>query len=698
MRDWRKRVYLAAAAAALFSCRSTTPPPGPATGSAPTTPPPSATTAPGVTPPPRSATVEEVTAGLLELEDRRAFRAGTIEAASRHGEASVRARAALAVGRIGDDRGVPILETLLGDADASVRASAAFGAQLLGDGAMTAALLPKLADPDAAVAGAAASAISSLGRPDGVEALIAALPSSGSPEPRAAMVRALWRAGEARTAAAALPYADDPDATVRKAALYALARKPVEGSRDRLTAALSDADTDAAAWAARALGLLGKPESLEPLAATLDSGRPHLVTNALVALEAILEKSPGAPLPAGLPARALALSTEANPNIAIPALVLLRQFAGNDRQVRQRLWSVATSGAGRRREVALQSSVSSLKERALAPLDSAIESPEVSLRGAAADCLAFLPVAAAAPRRARLAADPSPLPRAKAIGSLSTPEAVIAERGLVEAALKDPDAGVRSSAVDALGGVGDAEAMAAILEAVKASYGDANPDVALSALDLADKKRGDPAARAIAEAAWAHPRTMIRRRARTLLVSGFRADAAAYPMPEYDTGRTANDYREIFRSSGIDHRHEVDIDTAKGTLRIVLENAHAPLTVANFLKLVAEGYFNGAPFHRIVPNFVVQDGDPSGTGWGGPGWEIRDEHNMIPYGTGTVGMALSGPDTGGSQWFITHSPQPHLDGRYTVFGRLESGGDVLERLEQGDMIQSMRVRSWLVDG
>jgi cyclophilin family peptidyl-prolyl cis-trans isomerase len=254
--------------------------------------------------------------------------------------------------------------------------------------------------------------------------------------------------------------------------------------------------------------------------------------------------------------------------------------------------------------------------------------------------------------------------------------------------LKDPDAGVRSAAVDALGSVGDAEAMAAVLEAVKASYGDANPDVAISALDLAEKKRGDPAARAIAEAAWANPRTVIRRRARTLLVSGFRADAAAYSMPEYDTGKTASDYRQALRGS---RSAEARLVTAKGALKIRLSRAESPLTVDNFASLAGKGYFNGAPFHRIVPNFVVQDGDPSGTGWGGPGYEIRDEINAIPYGTGTVGMALSGPDTGGSQWFITHSPQPHLDGRYTVFGQLLEGWDVLERLEQGDRIQSLTV-------
>ena len=91
-------------------------------------------------------------------------------------------------------------------------------------------------------------------------------------------------------------------------------------------------------------------------------------------------------------------------------------------------------------------------------------------------------------------------------------------------------------------------------------------------------------------------------------------------------------------------------------------------------------------FHRVVPNFVVQAGDPRGDGNGGPGYAIRDELNRHRYLRGTLGMALSGPDTGGSQFFVTHSPQPHLDGGYTVFGQLADGADVLDRIVQGDRI------------
>jgi len=132
--------------------------------------------------------------------------------------------------------------------------------------------------------------------------------------------------------------------------------------------------------------------------------------------------------------------------------------------------------------------------------------------------------------------------------------------------------------------------------------------------------------------------------------------------------------------------------TQKGSFTIEFLPEDAPLTVDNFVKLARAGYFNGLEVHRVVPNFVMQDGDPRGDGNGGPGWSIRCEVNMVPYERGAVGMALSGKDTGGSQWFVTHSPQPHLDGGYTVFGRVnETGMKVVDRIVRGDKIVSVRI-------
>jgi cyclophilin family peptidyl-prolyl cis-trans isomerase len=126
--------------------------------------------------------------------------------------------------------------------------------------------------------------------------------------------------------------------------------------------------------------------------------------------------------------------------------------------------------------------------------------------------------------------------------------------------------------------------------------------------------------------------------------------------------------------------------TVRGPVTLELFGADAPITVWNFLSLARSGYYRNTRFHRVVPNFVAQDGDPRDDGNGGPGYAIRDEMNRHRYERGAVGMALSGPDTGGSQYFITHSPQPHLDGHYTVFGRVLRGYTVLDRIVQGDLI------------
>ena len=134
------------------------------------------------------------------------------------------------------------------------------------------------------------------------------------------------------------------------------------------------------------------------------------------------------------------------------------------------------------------------------------------------------------------------------------------------------------------------------------------------------------------------------------------------------------------------------LTTEKGAFTIELTPEDAPLTVDNFIKLAKSGYFNGLQVHRVVPNFVMQDGDPRGDGNGGPGWSIRCELNMLPYERGAVGMALSGKDTGGSQWFVTHSPQPHLDGGYTVFGSVnESDMKIVDKIVRGDKILSVKI-------
>ncbi|MFZ0390624.1 MAG: peptidylprolyl isomerase, partial [Calditrichia bacterium] len=140
-----------------------------------------------------------------------------------------------------------------------------------------------------------------------------------------------------------------------------------------------------------------------------------------------------------------------------------------------------------------------------------------------------------------------------------------------------------------------------------------------------------------------------------------------------------------------DSRPRVRLTTDKGDVLIELYPDKAPVTVANFLQLAKSGFYNGIYFHRVVPGFVVQGGDPRGDGWGGPGYTIPSEFNDLFFDRGIVGMAHAGKDTGGSQFFITHTPQPHLNGRHTAFGKVISGMDVVDRLQVYDRINKMEV-------
>jgi len=128
------------------------------------------------------------------------------------------------------------------------------------------------------------------------------------------------------------------------------------------------------------------------------------------------------------------------------------------------------------------------------------------------------------------------------------------------------------------------------------------------------------------------------------------------------------------------------IETSRGTIKLELYPEYAPNTVNNFVFLAREGFYNGVVFHRVIDNFVIQGGDPTGSGRGGPGYRFDDEleGNPLIHETGAISMANAGSNTNGSQFFITHSPQPHLDGRHTVFGKVIEGQDVVTAIRQGD--------------
>ncbi len=138
-------------------------------------------------------------------------------------------------------------------------------------------------------------------------------------------------------------------------------------------------------------------------------------------------------------------------------------------------------------------------------------------------------------------------------------------------------------------------------------------------------------------------------------------------------------------------KYTATIETKKGDLVLELFASDVPVTVNNFVFLAGEGFYDGTTFHRVIPGFMAQGGDPMGTGTGGPGYTFADEFSEHSHVTGALSMANAGPNTNGSQFFITYAPQPHLDGKHSVFGQLTEGMDVLENIKQGDTIERITI-------
>lgn len=265
-------------------------------------------------------------------------------------------------------------------------------------------------------------------------------------------------------------------------------------------------------------------------------------------------------------------------------------------------------------------------------------------------------------------------------------------KDLVEVArkhLRESDVVIRATAAGVLGDLPPDETNArALIAALPVALADAQlNDAALAILDALGKQKSPGANDAIKTALNSND-YLIRRKAVAVLKANGAGDFSSR-IGTVQTRNTTADYERAFARIG--KQFNAIVTTTRGSFTIALLPEEAPLTVDNFIQLARRRYFNGITIHRVVSNFVIQDGDPRGDGNGGPGYQIRCEINEAPYKRGALGMALSGKDTAGSQWFVTHSPQPHLDGGYTVFGNIVAGLEVVDNIARGDVIRSIAI-------
>jgi cyclophilin family peptidyl-prolyl cis-trans isomerase/HEAT repeat protein len=646
-------------------------------------------------------------AGLLRMEDRRAYDPLLTGRAAVSPDPWLRAKTALAAGRLRDPAAALYLPVLLKDPDAGVRRAAAFGARVSGDARLVRFLAVALDDSDAETAANAAEALGKIGGKDATDALLASLARREAAEStRAASALAMFRKPEARTVAALLAaFGEESSAPeLRRSVVYALSRKPQREAAPALRAVLRKGigaavvSSDETAWAARGLGILEDEESAPDLIRLAASRDMSVSIQALTALHSLSKKSAlsrGDELTRRARDVALLRANDSLPGVAIAALRLLGALpesaearATLEENLLRKGWRGQTALVSLTRLDAARA-----PEAAATRLEAAITGATLEQRLGASEALQFFegegppePVARA------LLADRAARVRAAALSSLSKNPNSRRARWLL-AGLIDRDPAVRDTALEAATPLlehGGAELRRAWTAAFDHAFESGEPDFSVGALDAA-AARGE-AGRALVSSHGNDANDVTREKARRLLVEKFGVAPESFrPIPAA-TRLSRADYDRLARAAN-ESAFEAEIVTSRGAIRMELLAEEAPMTVENFRALAARRFFDGLLIHRVVPDFVVQTGDPRGDGTGGPGHAIPDEINAVRYARGSMGMALSGPDTGGSQWFVALSPQRHLDGGYTVFGRVREGIEVLDGIEQNDRLVSVRVTS-----
>jgi len=614
----------------------------------------------------------------------------------------VRRRAALAIGRVGLPEGAAAVQPLLTDSDPAVRQVAAFALGLLGDKGSVPALVTALQDADARVRSRAAEALglmSDTGSAAAVGQMIAGYIQQGAiaalqPDdeqwpgtPEADAVRlglfALVRQKGWEPLAAAVLDANGKPVSTWWPVAFALQRINDPRALPALQQLARVPGRYTRGFAMRGLGALRDRASVALLTDVLaksTAGDPALAYTAIEALQRI-----GAPEGA---AALLAVLTadNADPNVRLAAVSALASMKSAD--ALPYMQDLLTDEWPAMRTAALRACAAIDPQGFLILLSGLEPDPHWMVRSAMAELLAGFPPDVALDRVKSMLEDQDKRVVASAIGSLTRLRAP-GLNDLLLAQLKSADEGVRIAAARGIGEARIPGGAAALRDAYQAWSDPALHDAREAALtSLARYGPGealDTVKAALSDRDWA-----LRLRATALLHDldpAFDAMHAIRPAP--GPSSAAYDAPQLIDPQVSPHAF---IETAKGTIEFEFTVLDAPQTVQNFITLARRGYFNGLQVHRVVPNFVVQDGDPRGDGSGGPGYTIRDELNDRPFVRGTVGMALSGPDTGGSQFFIMHSPAPHLDAKYTVFGRVVNGMDVVDKIAPLDVIQ--RVRIW----
>jgi len=630
---------------------------------------------------------------VLALEDRREYDPALVEAWVRHANPLHRARIALALGRIGPhtfvdtngngqrdpgehQAGVEALAPLVSDPDVNVRVTVALALGQIGDLAAADSLVRLASDPEnASVAAEAVEGLSKLA-PRLALQTYAPFTAEGQREGvRARAIRGLFRFASDDASEISAKALGSNSSAIRREAVYALARRAYAPARTKIELLIDDPDVLTRAYAARALGAIAAPESLPVLLGALRDPHPWVRINALAAIARIGGKEPAALTQPDDALRIVAAAEDPDAGTRAASIDALGDFAARVPAAKEKLLDVVTNGSRWERELAVGAIAAHFDDPHLLPRE-LTGWQKVRVLDAQSPLSERL--------RPSYARDAESLVRENAMSTI--PDArVDADLPLIRTALDDPDVIVRGYAIDRYAKSSDPGKLATLHAAEERARKDAQDDARLAAIrGLAEID--DPGREPFLRGLLRDSDPVVRRVAADLI-----EQKLGKARPQYTPLEVRPiDYEAV--ATWARQPHTATIHTVRGPISIVLLTQDAPMTTWNFARLAREHFFDGTSFMRVVPNFVIQGGDPRNDTEGGPGYAIRDEINLQKYTRGAVGMALSGPDTGGSQYFIAHSPQPHLDGGYTIFGRVTDGMNaVVDQIERGDRVETITI-------
>jgi len=652
--------------------------------------------------PPPASRIDKL-ARLVELEDQRTAGGDELARSLRDPDRGLRRRAALAAGRIAAPELVPVLVELMNDQEVEVRRMAAFALGLAGNPLAVERLLASLKDTDSQVRGRAAEALGRIG--DARAALpIARLVVDSLPK---TIERMTVRGDDAGIAAG--------EWSEQRLGLVALARLKdvaaarmalLDGARPRfdwwastwlamrlerpelkpvLAAAVTSDEPLQRALAARGLGALADASAVELLLPLTRDRDETVAMHALRALGAIADARSRAAVTAALDSTSDVVRRE--------ALLTLGRLPP-DSSLGERLVRQVGSRDAWIRAAALGTLAANDRENFALVLSGMDPDPDFAVRASLAAALGRGANEISVGILHAMLQDDDPRVVAAALGALASARGKDSLDTL-RRHLEHADLGVRVAAAEAVARLSPAGMSEPLVAAWRRGLadGDGELEARIAALLALAAQKDDLARAGLGEAARRDPSRAVRARAALLLREA--GGEAIDPGPQ-QVSRAPLDYRAAM--APYDPRAGVPLYTPRaflktrhGTIEIHFDVVEAPLTTAAFLALARRGFYDGLRFHRVEPGFVVQGGSPRGDGNDGPGYSLRCEITSRSYGRGALGMALSGKDTGGSQFFITLSPQPQLDGGYTLFGQVVAGMDLVDRIRPGDVIEGVTV-------